>query len=190
MGFPNNFNKKSLLNKVNRNEVNSFLDKNINRNLLNINFWNQKLIVESYDKDKNKNFERSFVNLFFLTKNNKEKNLDLKRYFISNFNYFSDPTKKIILENRRAVGVEYIRNGKVEIVNCEGEVLNRPNNLSRGPALVPQTSKVRKTGINAAIPAPSQCILPVIIKYKVRAKISQKPLLHRNGLRLFSAKCF
>ena len=32
-------------------------------------------------------------------------------------------TKKIILENRRAVGVEYIRNGKVEIVNCEREIL-------------------------------------------------------------------
>ena len=31
-------------------------------------------------------------------------------------------TKKIILENRRAVGVEYIRNGKVEIVNCEREI--------------------------------------------------------------------
>ena len=99
MGFPNNFNKKSLLNKVNRNEVNSFLDKNINRNLLNINFWNQKLIVESYDKDKNKNFERSFVNLFFLTKNNKEKNLDLKKYFILNFNLFSENGKKLILNN-------------------------------------------------------------------------------------------
>nr|WP_271561066.1 hypothetical protein [Candidatus Pelagibacter sp.] len=99
VGFPNNFNKKSLLNKVNRNEVNSFLDKNINRNLLNINFWNQKLIVESYDKDKNKNFERSFVNLFFLTKNNKEKNLDLKKYFILNFNLFSENGKKLILNN-------------------------------------------------------------------------------------------
>ncbi|MDA9681163.1 hypothetical protein N9T83_01370 [Candidatus Pelagibacter sp.] len=84
---------------MNRNEVNSFLDKNINRNLLNINFWNQKLIVESYDKDKNKNFERSFVNLFFLTKNNKEKNLDLKKYFILNFNLFSENGKKLILNN-------------------------------------------------------------------------------------------
>ena len=97
--FPNYLEKKSLLNGTNRNELISFLNKNTNKNLLNINFWNQKLIVESYDKDKNKNFERSFMNLFFLTKNNNEKNIDLKKYFISNFNLFSEKNKKIILEN-------------------------------------------------------------------------------------------
>ena len=99
MNFPNNLNKKSLLNEVNRNEINYFLDKNISKNLLNINFWNQKLIIENYDKGKNDNFEKSFMNLFFLTKNNKEKNLDLKKYFILNFNYFSEKNKKIILKN-------------------------------------------------------------------------------------------
>ena len=99
MGFPNNFDKKSLLDKVNRNEIGSFLNKNIHRNLLNTNFWNKKLIIDSYDKNISKNFEISFMNLFFLIKNNKEKNLDLKKYFISNFNYFSKSNKKIILEN-------------------------------------------------------------------------------------------
>ena len=59
MGFPNNLNKKSLLNEFNRNEINSFLNKNINKNLLNVNFWNQKLIIENYDKEKNK-----FINDF------------------------------------------------------------------------------------------------------------------------------
>ena len=54
MGFPNNYNKKSLLNEFSRNEINSILNKNINKNLLNINFWNQKLIIENYDKKKNK----------------------------------------------------------------------------------------------------------------------------------------
>jgi hypothetical protein len=49
MGFPNNLSKKSLLNEVNRNEIIFFLDKNINKNLLNINFWNQRLIIENYD---------------------------------------------------------------------------------------------------------------------------------------------
>ena len=81
MDFPNNLNKKSLLNEFNRNEINSLLNKNINKNLLNINFWNQKLIIENYDKEKNKSFEKSFMNLFFLTKNNKEKNLDLKNIY-------------------------------------------------------------------------------------------------------------
>ena len=97
--FPNNFNKKSLLSEVNRNQINSFLDKNINRNLLNINFWNRKLIIENYDKYKNKNFEKSFINLYFLTKNNREKNLDLKKYFILNFDLFSKKNKNIIIKN-------------------------------------------------------------------------------------------
>lgn len=97
--FPNNFNRKSLLSEVNRNQINSFLDKNIKRNLLNINFWNRKLIIESYDKYKNKNFEKSFINLYFLTKNNKEKSLDLKKYFILNFDLFSKKNKNIIIKN-------------------------------------------------------------------------------------------
>tara|TARA_B110000003_G_C16493801_1_gene474572 strand:- start:247 stop:639 length:393 start_codon:yes stop_codon:yes gene_type:complete len=97
--FPNNFNKKSLLSEVKRNQINSFLDKNIKRNLLNINFWNRKLIIESYDKYKNKNFEKSFINLYFLTKNNREKNLDLKKYFILNFDLFSKKNKNIIIKN-------------------------------------------------------------------------------------------
>ena len=97
--FPNNFNKKSLLSEVKRNQINSFLDKNIKRNLLNINFWNKKLIIESYDKYKNKNFEKSFINLYFLTKNNREKNLDLKKYFILNFDLFSKKNKNIIIKN-------------------------------------------------------------------------------------------
>tara|TARA_B100001093_G_scaffold205641_1_gene197667 strand:+ start:284 stop:589 length:306 start_codon:yes stop_codon:yes gene_type:complete len=99
MGFPNNYSKKSLLNEFNRNEINSFLSKNINKNLLNINYWNQKLIITNYDKNKNQNFEEAFINLFFLTKNNKEKNLDLKKYFIVNYNYFSVKNKKIVIDN-------------------------------------------------------------------------------------------
>ena len=99
MGFPNNYSKKSLLNEFNRNEINSFLSKNINKNLLNINYWNQKLIITNYDKNKNQNFEEAFINLFFLTKNNKEKNLDLKKYFIVNYDYFSEKNKKIIIDN-------------------------------------------------------------------------------------------
>ena len=39
------------------------------------------------------------MNLFFLTKNNKEKNLDLKKYFILNYGHFSEKNKNIIFEN-------------------------------------------------------------------------------------------
>ena len=46
-----------------------------------------------------KKFEESFINLFYLTKNNKDKNLDLKKYFILNYDYFSEKNKKIIIDN-------------------------------------------------------------------------------------------
>tara|TARA_Y100000389_G_C17427670_1_gene500570 strand:- start:1090 stop:1545 length:456 start_codon:yes stop_codon:yes gene_type:complete len=99
MKFPYNLEKKSLLNKTNRDELTSFLNKNINRNLLNANYWNYKLIIESYDKKEKIDFEKSFMNLFILTKNNKQKNLDLKKYFVVNYNYFSNQNIKKILEN-------------------------------------------------------------------------------------------
>ena len=99
INYPTYNKKLSLLNASNRGEIKKGLDKNLSRNILNINFWNQNLIVDSYEKEKNNNFEKSFINLYFLTKNNKVKNLDLKKYFVSNFRFFSEDSKKLILKN-------------------------------------------------------------------------------------------
>ena len=98
INFPTNLNKISLLNSTNRNEIKEALKINESKNLLNINYWNYNLIIDSYSKKLNQDFEKSFINIFFLTKNNKTKNLDLKKYFVSNYNYFSDNNKKIILD--------------------------------------------------------------------------------------------
>ena len=99
LNFPVYLEKLSLLNSSNINEINLFLNKNTNRNLLNINFWNKKLIINNYSKSRNKEFEKSFMNLFFLTKNNSSMNLELKKYFILNYDYFSEESKKVILDN-------------------------------------------------------------------------------------------
>lgn len=99
INFPNNLKKLSLLNSTNRNEIKEVLKKNKTKNLLDINYWNYNLIIDSYSKETNKNFEKSYINLFFLTKNNKTKILDLKKYFITNYKYFSEKNKKIILNN-------------------------------------------------------------------------------------------
>ena len=99
VSFPTNLGKLSLLNSTNRNEIKKALKKNESRNTLNINYWNYNLIIDSYSKDTNKDFEKSYLNLFFLTKNNQSKTLDLKKYFISNYNFFSEKSKKIILDN-------------------------------------------------------------------------------------------
>ena len=99
VNYSNDLKNLSLLNSTNRDLIKEGLNKNSSRNVLNINYWNYNLIIDSYSKEKNKDFERSFINLFFLTKNNQSKNLDLKKYFISNYNLFSEKSKKIILDN-------------------------------------------------------------------------------------------
>ena len=99
VNFPNNLKNLSLLNSRNRDFIKEGLNKNTSRNILDINFWNYNLIIDSYSKNKNKDFEKSFLNLFFLTKKNKTKNIDLKKYFILNYDYFSDRTKTKIIKN-------------------------------------------------------------------------------------------
>ena len=89
----------SILNSSNREKIKESLEKNVSRDVLSIDFWNYKLIIDNYSKDQNKDFEKSFLNLLFLSKNNKNKQLDVKKYFISNYNYFSEENKDIILEN-------------------------------------------------------------------------------------------
>ena len=89
----------SLLSEYNRDEVNSYLKKNNNRNILNINYWNKRFFIDEYSKNKKNDFERSFTNIFLLTKNNKSKNFELKKYFIFNYNFFSEKNKQEIIEN-------------------------------------------------------------------------------------------
>ena len=97
--FPNYFENKSLLNEFNRIEISSYLEKNYNRNFLNVDFWNKKLFIDDYSKNINNDFEQSFINIFLLTKNNKAKNFELKKYFIFNYDYFTEKNKKIIMDN-------------------------------------------------------------------------------------------
>ena len=99
IGYPNSLNDLSLLTLANRKEIKEKLIINESRNILNIEYWNYNLIIDNYAKNQNKDFEKSFLNLFLLTKNNKNKQLDLKKYFISNFNFFSEKNKKFILKN-------------------------------------------------------------------------------------------
>ena len=97
--FPNYFENKSLLNEFNRIEISSFLEKNYNRNFLNVDFWNKKLFIDDFSKNINNDFEQSFINIFLLTKNNEAKNFELKKYFIFNYDYFTEKNKQIIMDN-------------------------------------------------------------------------------------------
>ena len=99
LGFPNNLDKTSLLNKSNRLIVLSFLNKSIYKDFLDIDFWNYKQILESIDLDNIKEFEKSFYKTFKLSKNNPTINLELRNYFIMNYTKFSPDYKNKVLKN-------------------------------------------------------------------------------------------
>ena len=68
VNYPNDLKTLSLLYSTNRDFINEGLNKNSSRNILDINYWNYNLIIDSYSKEKNQDFEKSFINLFFFNK--------------------------------------------------------------------------------------------------------------------------
>ena len=97
--YPNNLREISLLNKKNRLLMISFLNKNIYKDYLDINFWDYKKIIESIDRKNIKELEKSFYKAFILSKNNSQVNLELREYFIKNYSKFSNEYKNKILKN-------------------------------------------------------------------------------------------
>ena len=97
--YPNNLRDISLLNKTNRLLMISFLNKNIYKDYLDIDFWNYKQIIESIDRDNIKEVEKSFYKAFILSKNNPKVNLKFREYFIENYSKFSNQYKNKILKN-------------------------------------------------------------------------------------------
>ena len=97
--YPNNLRELSLLNKTNRLLIINFLNDNIYKDYLDIDFWNYKQIIESIDRDNIKEVEKSFYKAFILSKNNPKVNQGLREYFIKNYSKFSNQYKNKILKN-------------------------------------------------------------------------------------------
>ena len=95
--YPNNLRELSLLNKTNRLLIISFLNKNIYKDYLDVDFWSYKQVIESIDRDNIKELEKSFYKAFVLSKNNEKINLELRKYFIENYSKFSNEYKNKIL---------------------------------------------------------------------------------------------
>ena len=89
VNYPNYLSKMPLLNKNNRILLSNFLNKNIYKDFLDINYWYYKQTIESIDKDNIKELEKSFYKAFVLSKNNQKINLRLRNYFIKKNVVFS-----------------------------------------------------------------------------------------------------
>ena len=97
--YPYNLGKLTLLNKNDRWLILGFLNKNIYKDFLDIDFWNYKQIIESIDQDHIKELDKSFYKAFILSKNNPKINQELREDFIKNYSKFSNEYKKKILKN-------------------------------------------------------------------------------------------
>ena len=89
VNYPNYLGNMPLLNKNNRISLSNFLNKNIYKDFLDINYWYYKQSIESIDRDNIKELEKSFYKAFVLSKNNQKINLRLRNYFIKNNVVFS-----------------------------------------------------------------------------------------------------
>ena len=89
VNYPNYLGNMPLLNKNNRILLSNFLNKNIYKDFLDINYWYYKQSIESIDRDNIKELEKSFYKAFVLSKNNQKINLRLRNYFIKNNVVFS-----------------------------------------------------------------------------------------------------
>jgi len=84
---------------INRLLLVSFLNQNIHKDYLDVDFWDYKQIIESIDRDNIKVLEKSFYKAFILSKNNSKINLKLRNYFIKNYSKFSNEYRNKIIKN-------------------------------------------------------------------------------------------
>ena len=83
----NNANSKKLYNLISRSE---------NKSALDYKYWEIK-ILHQINNSSGEDFEKNFINLFVLSKNNMKKNKSLKLYYLRNIPRFSDRVGKIII---------------------------------------------------------------------------------------------
>ena len=80
-GFPLNLKTLDLRYKNNQNQILSFLEKNESRNNLDIDFWNYKFNILNINQQYSDEIQEAFYKIFILSKNNENKNAELKIIF-------------------------------------------------------------------------------------------------------------
>lgn len=95
--YPNYLKINRTSNKIEKDISLKILEKNMNRNYLDIRYWNHKFFIENINKENKRELEKAFYKTLILSKNNPKKRLDLTYYFTKNYSNFSSLYKiKII----------------------------------------------------------------------------------------------
>ena len=98
LGFPLNLKTLDLRYKNNQDQILSFLDKNEGRNNLDIDFWNYKFNILNVNQQYSDEIQETFYKTFILSKNNENKNAELKNYFLINYSNFDKNYQDKIIE--------------------------------------------------------------------------------------------
>jgi len=96
--YPNHLRIRPSSNKKDKDISIEILKKNINRNYLDIEYWNYKFFIENIDRDNKKELQNAFYKTLVLSRNNRKKKLNLAYYFTNNYSNFSSPYKVKIIK--------------------------------------------------------------------------------------------
>ena len=69
------------------------------KSALDYTYWETKILHQINNKNTKADFERNFINLAILSKNNTEKKKTLRLFYLRNIPRFSKEVSKIILSN-------------------------------------------------------------------------------------------
>jgi len=91
-------NKKDIgSNSLYSKKIFNLIKKTESKSVLDYKYWEAKVLHQINNNVDKIEFEKNFLNLFILSKNNKKKNKSLKLYYLRNIPRFSDEVGKIVL---------------------------------------------------------------------------------------------
>ena len=70
------------------------------KSALDYKYWETKLIFQINNSSDRRQFERNFINLYILTKNNYRKNKSLKLFYLRNVPRFSNEVRDLVVNSK------------------------------------------------------------------------------------------
>ena len=98
LGFPLNLKTLDLRYKNNQDQILNLFEKNESRNYFDIDFWNYRFNILDINQQYSDKIQEAFYKTFILSKNNENKNSELKNYFLINYSNFDKNYKDKIIE--------------------------------------------------------------------------------------------
>lgn len=81
-------------------KLHKLISKTENNSALDYKYWEIKILHQINNVSNRFDFEKNFINLFILSKNNSKKNKALKLYYLRNIPRFSEEVGQIVMSTR------------------------------------------------------------------------------------------